>query len=194
MTATFVPGINHLELASGRYVDLLDPDPAMITLADIAHGLSHICRFSGQCSKLYTVAEHCALVAWRLVRQEYPYEIVLAGLHHDDAEALCVDIPRPLKAMLPEYVVVESRVHAAVVTALGLQGLPFEHPAIKEADGWALRTEAFELLPSRGAGWRGELRAVAGPAPWELGVSSDAARRKYLNYHVNYSSYVGLAA
>jgi hypothetical protein len=37
----FAPGQYHIELATGRYLDLSAPDPAAITLEDVAHGLSH---------------------------------------------------------------------------------------------------------------------------------------------------------
>jgi hypothetical protein len=59
---TFIPGPHHIELASGRFLDLSGPDASAIGLEDVAWGLSNTCRFAGQCRALYTVAEHALLV------------------------------------------------------------------------------------------------------------------------------------
>lgn len=59
----FVAGPHHIETASGRYVDLLRPDPATITLADIAHHLAQANRYAGACRRPVSVAEHALLVA-----------------------------------------------------------------------------------------------------------------------------------
>lgn len=40
-------------LASGNSFDLLSPETSTFTIEDIAHGLSMICRFAGQCSRFY---------------------------------------------------------------------------------------------------------------------------------------------
>ena len=84
----FAPGRQHLEPSSGRHLDLSAPDPAAITPEDVAHGVSHACRFAGQCCELYTAAEHALLVSSRLESLGHDCEVCLAGLHHDDAEAL----------------------------------------------------------------------------------------------------------
>src|SRR5690554_4041634 len=67
---------------SGRNVSLLNPSAGQIEIGDIAHGLAHQCRFNGQTSKFYSVAQHSVLVAFIL-----PAELKLAGLLHDAAEA-----------------------------------------------------------------------------------------------------------
>lgn len=52
--------------ATGKWFDVLNPDPALIDLADIACALSKLCRFGGHCREFYSVAEHSILVS-RLV-------------------------------------------------------------------------------------------------------------------------------
>ena len=85
---------------SGLRVDLLDPDVASIDILDIAHGLSNICRFTGQTSVFYSVAEHCMHVSSIVeARTGDPY-LTLGGLLHDAHEAYTGDISSPMKAAL----------------------------------------------------------------------------------------------
>jgi hypothetical protein len=143
----------HIELRSGSFLNFHDPDPTHITLDDVAHGLSHICRYTGQCTIFYSVAEHAVIVSRRLEYLGFDRDVQWSGLHHDDAEAFVGDVNRPLKGMLPEYKAIERRVWLAVNEALGL-GLTDPQPrAVKDADNWALSAEAYHLLPSGGASW-----------------------------------------
>jgi len=79
---------------SGRRVALLNPSPSQIVIGDIAHGLAHQCRFNGQTSKFYSVAQHSVLVASIL-----PRELRLAGLLHDASETYLGDVVQPLKEL-----------------------------------------------------------------------------------------------
>lgn len=182
----FTPGLYHAELASGNYIDLAAPDARSIQFMDIAYGLSNLCRYNGQTGKtFYSVAEHAVLTAWRLERLRYDVDVVLAGLHHDDAEGLTGDITRPVKKLLDDaFSPVEIAAMDATVQALGLDDLPFEHPAVKDADNWALLREAYMLMPSRGKYWHPHLNGVeVGPAPWKLGWSPRKARRRWIRTH-----------
>jgi hypothetical protein len=123
-----IPGPHHIELASGRFLDLSHPDASAIALEDVAWGLSHTCRFAGQCRSLYSVAEHALLVASRLEALGHDPAVCIAGLHHDDAEAFVGDVTQPLKHLLREYRAIEASVFAAVIEALDLDALAFDHP------------------------------------------------------------------
>ena len=157
-----------IELASGKFFSLREPRGEDFTLTDVAHGLAMTCRFSGQCSRHYSVAAHAILVSQRLADQGHDYLTQLAGLHHDDAEAFVTDVPRPAKALLPDYKVLEERVLEAVLDGLGLSRLWIivHHDVVKLADNWTLAQEAHELMPSRGlhwslgAEWDGELKSL----------------------------------
>jgi 5'-deoxynucleotidase YfbR-like HD superfamily hydrolase len=64
-----------------------------------------LCRFAGQCRFFFCVAEHSIAVA-RLL----PANLKLFGLLHDASEAYLADLPRPVKAGLPEYKAIEANV------------------------------------------------------------------------------------
>lgn len=180
------PGPYDMELASGRYLNLRDPDPADIYLEDVAHHLSRICRYTGAIvAEHYSVAEHAVLVARRLERLGSPVAVQLCGLHHDDPEAFVGDVARPLKHQLRDYGRFEVRTTWAVEQALGMQDWPWTDGRIKEADTWALAVEAHQLMPSRGVGWISDGlydREMDGWV-WALGWNSNRARRAYMDVH-----------
>lgn len=80
---------------TGLKVDLLNLTSEMITLTDIATGLSNICRFGGQIQPFYSVAEHTILVWWLA-----PQHLKRAALLHDAAEAYLGDVIKPFKVLL----------------------------------------------------------------------------------------------
>lgn len=154
---THIPKDHEIETFSGRFVDLSNPQPDTIVLEDIAHGLSHTCRYNGQI-EFYSVAEHAVAVSERLETLGYTREMCMIGLHHDDAEAYLGDVTRPLKSLLqPAYGVLTKRMEMTIAAALDLPMLvdPLGFSAVKDADNWALLREAKVLLPSMGEGWAG---------------------------------------
>lgn len=150
-----------IETASGIKFDLLDPQPEMISAYDIAHALSKLCRFGGHCHQFYSVAEHSRHVydvigidAFQSDPDQLPREsLLLAALLHDASEAYCVDVPRPLKAMLAGYKEIEHRIQCAVAAAFGFDPVEFDDPLIEDADKRMLSLEASELMPSKGTLW-----------------------------------------
>jgi hypothetical protein len=131
---------------SGQYFDFVHPERYRIEITDIAHALSNVCRFAGQCKQFYSVAQHSVYVS-RIV----PEEDAFAGLMHDCAEAFIGDVSRPLKLMLADYRVIEKRVEAALFAGLGL---PSKLPAsVKLADRQMLASEQMALLPPHDDQW-----------------------------------------
>ena len=124
---------------TGKLVDLQNPERASIDIEDIAHALSQLCRFAGHTNRFYSVAQHSIIVAQNVSPQHTLY-----GLLHDAAEAYMVDMPKPLKDMLPEYKVIEKRLETVIFKRFGLYDavIPNEVDAI---DKRLVYTEAIEL-------------------------------------------------
>lgn len=98
MTAQVTPWI---ATATGGSFDLLKPTREQIDWRDIAHALSHICRFTGHVTEFYSVAEHSVRVA--LLVEEAAPSNPRAGLYallHDAHEAYIGDWSTPLKSAM----------------------------------------------------------------------------------------------
>lgn len=155
-----------------RLLHLLDPSPDEIDLCDIARTLAKVCRFGGACDPFYSVAQHslaCLEIALQMPDQSFGRDALLWVLMHDAAEAYCGDITRPLKAELPAYQAIESRLMAAICSRFGMDPTP--PPVVKICDNIALATEKRDLCQGS-AEWPGM------PAPhWRpiLDLSGPAA-------------------
>jgi uncharacterized protein len=130
---------NSIRTRSGRYVDMIDPDPETLELGDIAHALSRVPRFGGHLPWEWSVAQHSLLVASMV-----PAEHKLQALLHDASEAFLCDIPSPLKAHLPEYKTIEQRMMQAIATRFGMQWPMADE--IKVVDTLALEMEWKYLM------------------------------------------------
>lgn len=154
-----VPGHNEIELYSGRYLDLSNPDFSVIGLDDIAHGLAYTCRYSGQCGDYYSVAQHAVMCSRYVEKHGFPVPIQLGALHHDDSEAFLGDVVRPLKGLIqPQYGALTEKMDEAITQAFGnlWPADALTLPDVKIADNWALMVEAWRLLPSKGKQWGGQ--------------------------------------
>jgi 5'-deoxynucleotidase YfbR-like HD superfamily hydrolase len=128
-----------IQTYSGKKFDLLNPTPESISIFDIAHALSNICRYTGHTKEFYSVAQHSVLASVNV-----PPKDALAGLLHDATEAYLTDISKPLKMLLPEYCKLEDKIYKIIAAKFGL---PAELPAsVKEADLRLLATEKRDLL------------------------------------------------
>jgi hypothetical protein len=128
-----------MQTYTGRAYWPLDPRPEDVTVEDIAHSLSMQCRYGGHSKLFYSVAEHSALVS-----QLVPPEHALVALMHDATEAYVIDVPRPLKAMLPDHARLEELSWRAIAERFGL---PAELPAcVRKADNDILLAEGRALM------------------------------------------------
>jgi 5'-deoxynucleotidase YfbR-like HD superfamily hydrolase len=139
-------------MLSGRRLDLLDPSPLDIEIADIAHGLARVARWNGQTSgaHIFSVAQHTLLVE-AVMREQAPrvdVSLRLAALLHDAPEYVIGDMISPFKAVLGEdYKAVEKRLLSAIHIRFGLPAVPAPEIVrqIKDADRGAAFLEATQL-------------------------------------------------
>ncbi|OJY27924.1 MAG: hypothetical protein BGP11_10910 [Rhodobacterales bacterium 65-51] len=139
-------------MLSGRRLDLLDPTPMDIEIADIAHGLAFVARWNGQTSGdwPYSVAEHSLLVEQIFARQNpgIAARWRLAALLHDAPEYVIGDMISPVKAAIgPDYAELDQRLTAAIHLRFGLPAaLPVAiKKAIKAADTVSAWAEAVQI-------------------------------------------------
>ncbi len=139
-------------MLSGRRLDLLDPTPVDIEIADIAHGLAFVARWNGQTEGdwPYSVAQHSLLVEDLHERMApgRPARWRLAALLHDAPEYVIGDMISPVKAAVgPHYEALDARLAAAIHIRFGL---PAQLPrsvkaAIKRADRVSAWLEATQI-------------------------------------------------
>lgn len=127
-----------------------DVDPV-----DIAHALSLTCRYGGHVKRFYSVAEHTIRISWWLQNQGEPWDVQLAGLLHDAAEAYIGDMVRPLKHHMPDYQAIDVAVSRVVFERFGC---PVEYAAalpakVREADNRILLDERNQLLSTPPGAW-----------------------------------------
>jgi len=139
-------------MLSGRRLDLIDPSPLDVEIADIAHGLARVARWNGQTRgpEIFSVAQHSLLVEaiFSAETPAPPPTARLAALLHDAPEYVIGDMISPFKAAIGgDYKLVEKRLMAAIFVRFGL---PPESPAelakaVKAADRIAAYLEATAL-------------------------------------------------
>ncbi len=139
-------------MLSGRRLDLLDPSPDDIEIADIAHGLARVARWNGQTlgDHAFSVAEH-ALIVEAIVSDralQHSDQDALAALLHDAPEYVIGDLISPFKTAIGlDYKAFELRILTAIHLRFGLPATlpPHLTAAIKVADTIAAFYEATRL-------------------------------------------------
>lgn len=138
----------YIETSSGKAFYPYNPAAEQIDINDIAHAISQLCRFGGHSKQFYSVAQHSILVSKYLRDNGESPVIQLYGLLHDATEGYMVDLPTPIKQLLPDYRAAEDRLHDIIWEALGLQKPTEEEwKVVKNADIQFQNYEATILLP-----------------------------------------------
>lgn len=139
-------------MLSGRRLDLLDPTPLDIELADLARGLAFVARWNGQTRGdfAYSVAEHSLLVErlYSVLEPNAGPRWRLAALLHDGPEYVIGDMISPVKSAIgPGYAQLDQRLMAAIHLRFGLPAVlpPAVKRAVKKADKISAWAEAVEI-------------------------------------------------
>ena len=139
-------------MLSGRRLDLIDPSPLDIEIADVAHGLARVARWNGQTrgAEIFSVAQHSLLVEAIFSRHDSAAtrDAQRAALLHDAPEYVIGDMISPFKAVVGgEYKEVERRLLAAILIRFSLRPVMEAElaKAIKAADRDAAFHEATQL-------------------------------------------------
>ena len=148
-----------IELSSGVYLDFDNPSESNITIDDIAHGLSHTCRFAGQAKTYFTVSQHSMLVESIVAEAGGSLEERMIALFHDSPEAFMGDCPTPLKDLLPFYRKMEETIASAIGEKFGVELVKLPG-IVKDADTRALHIEAKSLMVN--ADWAPHIRFTRG--------------------------------
>ena len=88
---------------TGKRFEPLKMTPEDVSLRDIAHALSLLCRGGGHIKYFYTVGLHSLNCAREAASRGWSDRLVLACLLHDASECYMSDVPSPFKKTLPEY-------------------------------------------------------------------------------------------
>lgn len=128
--------------ASGRMLEVLNPDPALINISDVAFGLSRQLRYAGLTKRPYTVAQHSILCS--MMARGTP-ATKLAALLHDASEAYIQDIINPVKGFLSEYKEIEAVWMRAIFDAL-MVSQPYDEKEVKRADSAMFYYEVQSLV------------------------------------------------
>lgn len=139
-------------MLSGRRLNLANPSPLDIEIADIAHGLARVARWNGQTrgDHIYSVAQHSVLVE-QIFRDNNPHATphdLMMCLLHDGAEYVVGDMITPVKqAMGDSFRQIEDRITTAIHLRFGLPAiLPLAlKKNIKKADHTCAYLEAIQL-------------------------------------------------
>lgn len=117
------------------------------TISEIAHALAQINRFTGHCSRPYSVAEHSLLVSDLAERAGATPIVQLAALMHDAHEAYTGDVSSPVKwAVGQAWDAFEHAQAASLHNVFGIRSVMTSHRAqIRQWDLIALATERRDL-------------------------------------------------
>lgn len=163
---------NYILTYSGKVFDLLDPKPEMICLDDIFQSLACLNRFTGHTRRPYSVLEHCVRGAGAMPTWEVAFDFLL----HDAAEAYTGDMSSPLKALCPEYKVIQNRIDAVIQAKYCVK----HPPCVKVMDLIMLATEKRDLMLDGGRQCSWVCLDGIDPLLGSIGPASHRSSRSYL--------------
>ena len=147
---------------TGKRFDPMQMTPEEVSLRDIAHALSLLCRGGGHMKYFYTVGLHSLNCAREAASRGWSDRLVLACLLHDASECYMSDVPTPFKKELPDYqeqeehllsviyekfLEIEEQIMQTILTHFHLGDLtPEEHALWHQIDDEILSQELKSLM------------------------------------------------
>ena len=132
---------------SGKKFDPMHMNSEDVSLEDLAHALSLLCRGGGHLKYFYSIGQHSINCMKEARARGWSKRVQLACLLHDASEAYIADIIRPVKVHLSEYYKIESKIMDCILEKFGLDNLSEEENSRwKQIDGEILDHELRELM------------------------------------------------
>ena len=139
--------MSNMNTFTGKKFDPLNMTTEDVSLEDIAHALSLMCRGGGHLKHFYSVGQHSINCMKEAKARNYPERIQLACLLHDASEAYIADIIRPVKVHLPDYYKIEAEIMNCIFKKFSLSYLSEEEVAAwKQIDDEILDHELKNLM------------------------------------------------
>ena len=91
------------QLNSGINYNVVRPKKEQINIHDIMHGLGKEQRFGNHLDQDWSILQHVLLVTFLVERDGGTVEEQYCALHHDDPEAIFLDMPAPIKEVCRDY-------------------------------------------------------------------------------------------
>lgn len=133
-----------IQTFTGRKFHFWGPDPDEIDVESLARGLAQTCRWRGQYKRsipFYSVAQHCVYAC-----EQAPGYAKKFALMHDAGEWPAGDMPKPMKASLPDYRKLEGVLLGKVCTRFKVPISDRVLKAVKIIDNWLLWEEGEQML------------------------------------------------
>ena len=131
---------------SGKLLNVFKLQEGDLLIEDVAHALSQVCRWNGHCKYHYSVAQHSIMVKEQIEKLGGSKAEQLFGLLHDASEAYICDIPKPIKAHLPDYITIEDKLQSEAYNQLiGRTPSEKERTILDAVDLDVLYKESIEL-------------------------------------------------
>ena len=128
----------------------LEPQAEEISIYDIAHSLSYMCRANGHIKNFFSVAQHCINCSLEAKARGESEKLQFALLLHDASEAYLADITRPVKHNLDKYLEIEADLQSIIYLTFGIKTLsPEEKEIIDEIDNAMLHHEFLNLADEK---------------------------------------------
>jgi uncharacterized protein len=133
--------MSYIITASGKKINIFNPDVTIVNDLEIACSLSKVCRFNGQCSYFYSNLLHSINVSL-LCKTKIGQQ---AALKHEFSEAFYGDVIHPIKytTHLDVYRILEKQFQKLIY--LKDLGISVEPAEVKYADNVALLIESYFL-------------------------------------------------